>query len=296
MKTLYLHIGAGKTGTTAIQHSIYINRKKLSRMGFAIPFLDTYYPIKNKDYSGNGEFLIKPLVQSIDIDLEFKVIDHEFEVLIDALKHYGEYSKIIFSCEMLEWSNNNALERFNYLCKRNSIEVKIIYYVRDIMPYAFSFWLQQVKNHGYYQGWSKFAGEFVVPFKQTLSRFDEVFGVENIICRKYASKPHGKVVDDFYSIFEIDVSQLERVDNIINESLTGKATHIALYVNSYDSLSPLEKRELIRIINGYFINIGDIDSPNRSLPDDVCRIFRVNNYNNIPYVNRLLKNDEIDWG
>lgn len=37
MKTIYLHIGIGKTGTSAIQQGLYNNRKKLYEAGFYFP-------------------------------------------------------------------------------------------------------------------------------------------------------------------------------------------------------------------------------------------------------------------
>ena len=55
MKTLYLHIGTPKTGTTSLQHFCHDNQQKLAEKGYFYPEFDFEYA--NKGKYRNGLFL-----------------------------------------------------------------------------------------------------------------------------------------------------------------------------------------------------------------------------------------------
>ena len=56
MKTLYLHIGMPKTGTTSIQTFCELNRELLKEMGYWYP--ESIHKYKNVSIRRNGHFLV----------------------------------------------------------------------------------------------------------------------------------------------------------------------------------------------------------------------------------------------
>ena len=56
MKTLYLHIGTHKTGSTAIQHFFKVNKEVLKTMGYTYPLFPRFQ-YSHKLTERNGLFL-----------------------------------------------------------------------------------------------------------------------------------------------------------------------------------------------------------------------------------------------
>lgn len=56
MKTLYVHVGQPKTGTTALQVFCLKNRKVLNKKGYEYPFFE--YKYKHINRRRNGHFLV----------------------------------------------------------------------------------------------------------------------------------------------------------------------------------------------------------------------------------------------
>ena len=64
MKTLYLHIGLGKTGSSALQSWLSLNAELLSKQG--IDYADTVPEVKyGESLSGNGSALHDACVKRI---------------------------------------------------------------------------------------------------------------------------------------------------------------------------------------------------------------------------------------
>ncbi len=90
MNKLYLHIGMGKTGTSAIQYFLYENKEILKSQNIEYPLTENYFIDKDNDVtSGNGDVII---------DFIFKEqYDEIFEYLEDLL----EKSDVLISSEIL---------------------------------------------------------------------------------------------------------------------------------------------------------------------------------------------------
>ena len=134
MKTLYLHIGHGKTGSSYIQSSIAGSLNSLVKNGI-------YYPevpglnlaAKGNISSGNGSLLFGDVL-----------FDREpgQKILTDSLLFSGEY---IFERFYEELFVSNIRE----LCRRFEIEVvKILLFIRNPIEHAASIFQQSIKRGG----------------------------------------------------------------------------------------------------------------------------------------------------
>ena len=126
-RTVIIHVGHGKTGTSYIQSALALNRDKLSELGISYPYDSSIeLAIKGDTTSGNGELFQSNYIPAVE-----------------------EVDQILFSSEILFHSliGDGGLSLKN--CLMNKYEnVKIILYTRDILDMLVSTWGQLVKKMG----------------------------------------------------------------------------------------------------------------------------------------------------
>lgn len=139
-KTVYLHVGHGKTGTTTIQNFLFRNKKILEQYDVCYPVLDRYEDLAEPT-SGNAPNL-RPLHKAGNCDKNQCVRD-----LNILLKKGAESScqKILLSEEFLNGNNEFSRTVFEAI-DRCHYTVKIIAYVRPMASYIGSFYYQHVKK------------------------------------------------------------------------------------------------------------------------------------------------------
>jgi len=201
---LYLHIGDGKTGTSAIQNFLDVNRELLFKEhGYLYPnFLETSY--EKGRYHNHSAW--------------FGGIDRQADELISELKPLHQYcmKRVIHNVIM---SNEGWMGRYrprmNMVVKgllqdNPGFQVKIICYVRRPDSWLESYWKQW--------GIKKFAdidsfladrendrGKNVL---QVLEAWEEVVGRENIIVRPYEKQQlKGGLIADFLAAVGIQYDQ-----------------------------------------------------------------------------------------
>lgn len=132
MRTLFLHIGFGKTGTTALQSWFSMNTSLLKEAGIY------YHNPKNFGYnyqlsSGNGETLASYLRGKIDSE---KLKENYFS---------NDYQKILISSELLALDSEKILKIIDF-CKLENINLAIIAFIRDAYEWLYSCYIQKIKR------------------------------------------------------------------------------------------------------------------------------------------------------
>ena len=133
-KTLYLHIGCGKTGSSALQ--VWLNNEAgaLARQGVDYPLfggkkLDTYAIT-----SGNGVKLME-------------AVNNKAVAPFLAELAKTRLPKILLSSETFQPFTDETLEEVKQTAGRNGLRVVIIAYVRDVYDIVYSSYLQGIKRH-----------------------------------------------------------------------------------------------------------------------------------------------------
>lgn len=138
--TLYVHAGAGKTGTSGIQRFLGINRDKLRESGVEYPIFDTQVPITKFPWAGNIAFYGR------DLNLG-KVTQEDLNktagIILDSIKPGN--TKVIVSGESLANTTPANIERF-YAAFRPHFDIEFIFFLRDPLPWAYSAWKQVVRT------------------------------------------------------------------------------------------------------------------------------------------------------
>ena len=130
MQTIYLHIGFGKTGSSALQVWLNQNASSFSDAGIDYPQTDT----KLDDYSitsGNAIPLIKAIKK---------------RVLPNFLQRLTKENDLLFSSEMFQTLSSEEITYLKNTLQEASLHPVIIAYVRDVYDVMYSTYQQSVKR------------------------------------------------------------------------------------------------------------------------------------------------------
>ncbi len=204
-KTCILHIGAPKTGSTALEKFLANNAQILSKNGWKYPTINI---------RGFGHHDLAYLVSSGYPDWatpQTKTLDELQQDLAEAVK---DKEKIILSSEIfyLQPNPEGVAEILSRLgCQTHN--VKIVVYVRRQDDIHISWYNQAIKAQGY-------TGSIKDSIKEThatwdylhqLTQWSDVFGKENILVRPYQAEDmiSDDICVDFASLVGFPVNKLD---------------------------------------------------------------------------------------
>ena len=232
---LILHIGSGKTGTSAIQTGLARHKDLLLEHGI-------YYPcstglekqsvekaLHGKITSGNGIYLnlfLNPSNRSVNFQ------ESEFYSYFEEVVQKAQGNTILFSDERIHNANPERLLALDNYFRNFFDYIEIIYYVRHITDHAMSLYMQKVKRHGYYKDFSTFIKKAITPFKKNLEKFEEVFGKSNISIYLYDEQKED-IFNKFLKNIGLSISPLEKIETI-NRSLDRQELLLLQKINELD--------------------------------------------------------------
>lgn len=208
MKTLYIHIGTPKTGTTAIQAFCQENQEILQKNGYSYPFFP--YSYEEAIPRRNGHFLVgyqKGKDGKRDRALEKQIFCGGMEIIRNLLE---QYDNVILSDEGI-WTMtcNKRKSLWRELAEeadKHGFTVKIIVYLRSQDSYLCSSWNQTVKVgaiNACTETWEEYLAD--VPklkqpdYAEKLDTIAAEIGRENIIVRRFEKESFagGSIYGDF---------------------------------------------------------------------------------------------------
>jgi len=214
MKTLYLHIGGGKTGSSAIQNYLELNVDALEKYGIAYlnrVNITSPYEIT----SGNGIPLVNSLTQGKS--------DAEIKNLIKS--YIGKNESGICSSEFLSLLNTDNFITIIKNAMDINVEVKIIIYIRDIIPFFLSKYDQAIKRHGEHRPFKKFVLTSDYDHFTTLKSLNKINGIiDSSECIKVIHYETSKndLIGSFLGTLGINITDSHKSEEkiIVNRSLT----------------------------------------------------------------------------
>ena len=175
-KSLILHIGMGKTGTTALQVFFSENRRALEKNGISYP--------KFGEVSGAHHLLsphVPPFLQGV---WEFKSVE-EWAPKLEKTSA----EKILVSSELIAWSNDNLVREFCASIQK-WFEVTVVIYLRRQDNIIMASYNQQLKAGSQKRSIIDIHQNLVPKFnyESILRPWEETVGAHNIIVRPYEKK------------------------------------------------------------------------------------------------------------
>ena len=219
---LFLHIGHGKTGTSAIQSALAIASEDLSKQGINYPIQQSLRDRASRLQITSGNWEPTP---------ESSLTDQ----LIEIVKNNQGNSKIILSSESLFWLVPELIQnKGNW---ENIIDLHIILAVREIEEMLSSEYQQRVKRHGDAMPLEQFlrARHFVSSHHAKAAEVIELMNHSNITYTIINYSKHKQDISKliFKFIGAEDLYPTEKMAGaIINRSLSRKELEILITINA----------------------------------------------------------------
>ena len=219
---LFLHIGHGKTGTSAIQSSLAIASNDLAGQGISYPIQQSLRDRASRLEITSGNWEPKS---------EASLSDE----LLEITKNNGDNSKIILSSESLFWLIPELIQ--NKSKWENNIDIHIILAVREIEEMLSSEYQQRVKRHGDSMPLEQFlrARHFISSHHAKAAEIIDLMSQSNISNTIINYSRHKRDISQL--IFKyIGAEELYPADQmagaIINRSLSRKELEILITINA----------------------------------------------------------------
>ena len=233
MKTIYLHIGMPKTGTSAVQVFLGGNQKALAKKNYCFPHFSIRFLEVGKNR--NGHFL--KYVQTRQ-----DAPDPYNQCMKELKEDLKQYDNIILSEETI-WAKQTIdhwWESIQEWAAELDAKVKIVVYLRRQDELMESMWNQKIKG---FMKWTVTFDEYLdqemfdflpMDYYDCLKKIEAAFGRENLIVRPYDFRQFkgGTVFEDF-----LDAVGLEMTDDFVisketvNASLPADAIEVKRLIN-----------------------------------------------------------------
>lgn len=249
MSRVYLHIGMPKTGTSALQQFLLLNRGRLSEEGIHYPEHDLG---GNGISSGNGEMLVH-IAENHGAD--------KAKSYLNKLKAEARGADLLLSSEF--FFNNPVLMKD--ICP----DASVILYYRNPITLLESSYNQAVKRLGQVYTFGRMLRSVLYsadPFYtgETALKWLEFYGTKNISFRVYESSRFvgNNICDDFLFCLGLrESSGFSRLKEKVNVSYSPACLEIKRNLNAVinDSMRDFERAidtELQRISNQYYSSGG----------------------------------------
>jgi hypothetical protein len=237
MKSVILHIGIPKTGSSALQVFCAQNRAALLSQGYDYFELgDFALGARGKISSGNGAHLARSFLRpqgagyKPDRDLQLAALDRKIAASASATG--------LLSSEHFVFADDAALTEFSAWLSARGVSLQFFYYVRDQIQFLTSSYIQQVKRHAC----TETAEEYIlrvyakiahIKYSRLFERLAKIAGPEQIICENYQDAralPHG-ICDTFVTALGLDARKLKFAEASVNVSLDLTEIKIMLALN-----------------------------------------------------------------
>lgn len=234
MKELYLHIGQPKTGTSALQVFLAMNREALREKGLYYPVFDGEYAIreKNNAMSGNAYGLGKLACDREKAEQLHKSYISKIQEL------FVQDERVLLSRESLWNVDMRLYENLKVLVgEKLGVCIKVIVYLRRQDESIESHWNQLVKSNAYTKSCMEYAEEFLEKqdYYSKLRKLADIIGKENVVARIYDSNGYNadnSIYKDFMSIFGIeDISNYVIPEFQVNPSFGKNQVEIKRVMN-----------------------------------------------------------------
>jgi len=255
MKTIYLHIGRGKTGTTLLQSFLSQKREALLEQGVHYVFAG------DRGKGGGHQEFAKSFIRDYPdiMDRAVNPVDARHKVRLEVLD--SDKQTFLLSSENFPVADETSVYEY-FKGFGDTYKVKIILFARTQDELAESEYNQLVKLKRVTCSFSEYIEqEFTdCDFMALASRWARLFGGENIICRIYDGRENN-IVEQFLScIPEIRSERLSPYEppahgNKANQSIGIKALVAAKILNE------VELDDRLQFYNGVFDQLSRHDLP-----------------------------------
>ncbi len=283
-KTIYLHIGLPKTGTTSIQSFLYHNREELSTSGLFYPIIEESMKEKNASCANLRPILYKDMDKTKGIDpvfhrkntLSMDLYKERFDAYF--LNQIQEHENIVFSEEIM--SGLPSSHYFVSMLKDYGYEVKVIAYVRPAAEWVAARWAEEVLNGVAYPLQTYINALPCLEEVKRIHFYSTFLGKENVIIKAYESCQwkNNSLIADFLDIFSIELSSKHKIVEPLHKTAGRNTTEIIRIMGHLGSISQEKQNKSLNLMKNQNTEDRKIIE---TLSDD--EIFEITNKVNVYY-------------
>jgi len=223
IKQLYIHIGAAKTGSSAIQSMLRINRKIFYNKGYLIFDANMDYANLEKDASDISAVWYFEKIKKDNLEKKFIAQINDSVIFM----HEHGLEKAIISAENL--SNKDYEKIFHEI--RNKLNIKVIFYIRRQDYWLFSAWKQwQVKKGKSFEKFVHDAIKIKYPnWLNIANSWENIFGKESVQVRLFDKTVLTKqdLLQDFCRCIDFEETNILSMPGYINENFNDAVLYLA---------------------------------------------------------------------
>jgi len=248
-KTIYLHAGTPKTGTTALQRFLASNRDLLARRDLAVPdFLGAENHTRLAAYALNDD-KIRPVKIDLKVTEAASLAAFREKLERDFRKKLSPRKSYVMSNEHCGayLHTKGELERLHGLLTSQGHQIKIIMYFREPCDYLASTHSTLLKNGATnpMQMPSRVSIKRKYDYLEICRRWGRTFGEENIVARLFVrdAMAGGSIIPDFLQALGFDAAEAAEaetpvidanrsVDHLVAGFLTAFNEHLPRYLGN----------------------------------------------------------------
>ena len=261
MKTLYIHIGTSKTGTTTIQTYCGINREQLKSKGVLFPIMPYHYDRITENR--NGHFLYAMIYENgvRNKEKEKQVFDSELQYIVDCFK---ENDTILLSDESIWWATSTRRKGLWKDLKKHSeqhnYQIKVIVYLRRQDQFMMSRYNQRLKTdfvastQNFDEYFADMNGRFkcVMDYRERIDNIAKSISKENVIVKRFDRNYfyNGDLNQDFLNILGVKVDDsFQQLKETANTGISVQSGEIKRVLNRLKPITMAENNKLLEILN-----------------------------------------------
>ncbi|MGZ8738445.1 MAG: hypothetical protein ACXWW7_14865 [Nocardioides sp.] len=230
---LVLHMGMGKTGSSALQVAFVQNRAQLAARGI-------HYPVSRTDHiaarggvvSGNGMEIVEHVAPREDDPTEATRV-------LEAVRREvagADGGTVLYSSEFLYLFRHTRLAEMRDVVSGEGTTVQAVVYVRDIAGHALSSYAQVVKRRLVTESFSDFVdsgeGQYRLDLQPRLQQLRSTLGAENVTVLHYDSEADALFAGFMRRVFGVtDLAGFTTEHGRVNRSLTRREVEWMRYMN-----------------------------------------------------------------
>ena len=182
MPKIILHIGSGKTGTSALQVAFARNSGVLRREGVVYPESPSNGQARQGLVtSGNAMLMAKQL----NPRLQYGGNPENFLRNFEKQMRESFDNNLLYSSEFLSYFQEKKLEELINIADRLGFSILIVFYIRSIAGHAYSVYSQAVKRGKYINKFSEFIQKYKNNFLEIIQKSERVVSRKNLVLRNF---------------------------------------------------------------------------------------------------------------
>lgn len=244
MKTLYLHCGIHKTGSSFLQTMFTRNRTLLRDN-------DIHYPKSEKELEmlqgeispGNGVHLARTLLNKESDTLE--LLKNDLELAKDLNLH-----SVLYSSENLfhNFAQNDSVEKLYRVAKLAGFDkIKALVYFRDPVAHVLSTYKHRAKNgdHSDFKKWVE-SGYETYSLIDSFLHYNETYQI-SWSCRKYSPDSLKMIKSSFIDWLGIDAPNIPDDDRVNRSLLLGEIQILQMLKKEYPGSESFLREALLSV-------------------------------------------------